>query len=90
MLQNNCPTHKNYHLNICLSWNPPNGLDPKMRRYVCSQCFDYWYKAPKHVHMRANEIQVKFGIDIEKGGNVKHEIKYIVSSAKVKSKKKIK
>jgi len=58
----NCPDHKDIKLKICPGWLPFNGLDPKMRRYSCLDCFEYWYKAPKHCVKRWSVIQAELDI----------------------------
>ncbi len=41
-----CPIHQDEKL-IKADFQPPLGLDPKMAKYACQQCVEYWYKAPK-------------------------------------------
>lgn len=41
-----CPEHKGELIRSKL-FAPKNGLDPKMKRYCCLECVDYWYYTPK-------------------------------------------
>ena len=56
-----CPQHKDTKLKVCRRWKPPEGFDPKMKRYSCLDCHEYWYKAPKHAVMNWKEI-VQLGL----------------------------
>jgi len=58
-----CPTHGT-KLRITIGWQPPKGLDPKMRRYTCMDCIQAYYKAPKHCLMTADQVQLTFGISV--------------------------
>lgn len=62
-MKNLCPLHGN-KLTVSKVWEAPDGLDPKMRRYSCLACTDYWYKAPKHGLMQRDEIQLQFGVTV--------------------------
>lgn len=42
-----CLIHKDEKLRLSKGWKPYNGIDPKMERYICFSCCEYWYKAPK-------------------------------------------
>jgi hypothetical protein len=55
-----CPEHRKERLEVCKGWKPYEGLDPKMRRYTCIDCSEYWYKVPKHCLKRWEEVQVEF------------------------------
>ena len=61
--KNICPIHKQ-KLKVSKGWRSPDGLDPKMRRLACLECTEYWYKAPKHCLMRADAVQIAFGIAV--------------------------
>jgi len=50
-----CPLHKNTRMNKS-NWSPPHGLDPLMTRHACIECPDYWYKSPKKVLRRWEEV----------------------------------
>jgi len=52
----NCPTHNRILRRT--KWTPPVGIDPRMHRFYCSQCTEYWYKAPKNGLKRWEEIQL--------------------------------
>lgn len=39
------------------SWEPPRGIDPKMRRYCCNLCIVYWYHAPKTGRLNQKEFE---------------------------------
>ena len=56
-----CPIHEE-KLSLSKQWKPPDGLDPKMLRYACMQCTEYWYKAPKRCLMRDKIVQLEFGV----------------------------
>lgn len=51
-----CPIHKEERL-IKSHWMPLDGLDPKMAKYACQWCVEYWYKAPKGKFKRWNEVE---------------------------------
>jgi len=51
-----CPHHKTETLHKS-PWTPPDGIDPRMVKLVCSQCSDYWYKAPKFKLSRTYDTQ---------------------------------
>ena len=42
-----CPKH-NTKLKISHGFTPLDGFDPKMKRWACFDCPDYWYTSPKH------------------------------------------
>ena len=56
-----CPIDKG-RLNKSKQWKPPNGLDPKMSRYACNVCQEYWYYIPRGYLMSKQDIQEKFNI----------------------------
>jgi len=59
-----CPVHK-YPMDKSGKWMPPDGLDPKMKRYACNECGDYWYYSPKWARPKTKEqVQMEFGLEL--------------------------
>ena len=51
-----CPVHK-LKLRLCGEWQPPEGYDPKMKRYACMDCVEYWYWCPDGWLRRLRDIR---------------------------------